>query len=450
MKTQLASATLIALFIALAGSAFGQEQREKLPVRDANSSSLQSIPDVRRLNSLEGRTEAAVATIEELSLLLPNDPIDANLSPDLRLPDTSDYGEFTVEQRTFYDAKRNRTISSTIYVPVRATIPAPVLVFAQGFISNANDFAELTEHLVSRGFAVAAITDSQERVLINRAEPVSKMDRQLQPSEFIERPRDVSFLLDELERINRSQDRFGIYIDLEKVGVIGHSFGGYTALALAGAQLDKQTLNAGCQGASFASYLTNPSLRLQCRALQAADRFDVPLKDERVLSVMALNPIGSSLFGRRGLSQIDIPVLMVAGSQDSVAPALLEQLRMFAWLEHPDEQPRVAKVRGRDQIVTSYPQHYLVLIEGGKHLYSLPENEDSGLLIGDLVTKEADTAYDYLRALGLAFLNVEVADYDGFGRGLTREALQRWSQPALPLHVTGVLSEDMLVFDLDE
>ena len=50
----------------------------------------------------------------------------------------------------------------------------------------------------------------------------------------IERPKDVSFLLDTMDRWNKGGDsRFFGKIDMEHVGVAGHSFGGYTATAVA-------------------------------------------------------------------------------------------------------------------------------------------------------------------------------------------------------------------------
>lgn len=444
MHTRLASAAFITLSLLMSASAIGQEQREKLPPHNANLSSLRDTPPV----ALKKQTDAAMTVIQQQSERLPSDPL-GRPSSDLSLPDTSSYGEFTIERRVFYDSERDRSVATVIYVPVRATIAAPVLVFAEGGLSSATDFAELSEHLASRGFAVAVI----ERSVGHRSTDAELSSFSevagVQADAFIERPRDVSFLLDELKRVSRSsRERFGIEIDLKKVGVVGHSFGGYTALALAGAQLNAESLSETCQTASFISYLNNPSLRVQCSAQGIAERFNEPLKDERVRAVMAINPMGSRLFGDSGLSQVDVPVLMVAGSEDSVAPALLEPIEMFAGLEHPQAQPVVALVRGRDDLVVSYPQHYLAVIEGGNHLYALPDgSENDASVAGDLVTEEVDVAYDYLRALSIAFLNPEVAEYDGFRRGLTRDALQLLSQPALPLHVVGYLTEDMLGAD---
>ncbi len=66
-----------------------------------------------------------------------------------------------------------------------------------------------------------------------------------EPNEFINRPLDVKFLLDELE--NRDKSDPSIQLNLQQVGVIGQSFGGYTALALAGASLNKEQLQKDCQ-----------------------------------------------------------------------------------------------------------------------------------------------------------------------------------------------------------
>jgi predicted dienelactone hydrolase len=52
-------------------------------------------------------------------------------------------------------------------------------------------------------------------------------------SNFINRPQDVTFVLDQITKLNKEGDHKGKF-DLDKVGVAGHSFGAHTTLACSG------------------------------------------------------------------------------------------------------------------------------------------------------------------------------------------------------------------------
>jgi predicted dienelactone hydrolase len=54
------------------------------------------------------------------------------------------------------------------------------------------------------------------------------------PRNAINRPKDVSFVIDELERLNREKSPYHEQLDLNRIGVAGHSFGAFTSLAIAG------------------------------------------------------------------------------------------------------------------------------------------------------------------------------------------------------------------------
>ena len=117
------------------------------------------------------------------------------------------------------------------------------------------------------------------------------------------------------------------------MGVIGHSFGGYTALALAGATIDFDSLKETCERKVWAP---NMSLLMQCRGLELPLQ-EYNFRDERIQAVFALNPVNSVIFGENGLKQIDIPVFFGAGSDDPATPAAIEQVKSFIWLNPEDK-----------------------------------------------------------------------------------------------------------------
>jgi predicted dienelactone hydrolase len=63
----------------------------------------------------------------------------------------------------------------------------------------------------------------------------------------VNRPLDITFVLNQVEsRVNATPELRG-RLNFQQVGVLGQSFGGYTALALAGAPINPQQLQASCQ-----------------------------------------------------------------------------------------------------------------------------------------------------------------------------------------------------------
>ena len=55
----------------------------------------------------------------------------------------------------------------------------------------------------------------------------------------VNRPLDVTFAIDQLEVLNRSEGPLQGRLDLNRVGAAGHSFGAYTTLAVAGEVLGR-------------------------------------------------------------------------------------------------------------------------------------------------------------------------------------------------------------------
>jgi len=314
-----------------------------------------------------------------------------------------------------------RTFLADIYLPkVAEPRPLPIIVFSHGLGSDRLTYAYLAEHLASHGFVVAVpehLGSGAEQLvaLLN-----GQADEVAEPREFIDRPLDVKFLLDELARRSQSDPIYFNRLNLQQVGVIGHSFGGYTALALAGAKLNFEQLQRDC-GDNLNRTL-NVSLLLQCRALTLPQR-NYDLSDRRIKAVIAINPIDSSVFGQPGLSQIEVPTMLVAGSADTVAPALPEQIEPFTWLTNP--------------------QKYLVIIEGGTHFSTTGETSlSTGVFPVPpvLVGQATGLARRYLNALSVAFCQTYVTGQKEFARYLNPAYAVAISQEPLTLSIRQALT----------
>ncbi|APB34336.1 Putative dienelactone hydrolase [Gloeomargarita lithophora Alchichica-D10] len=205
----------------------------------------------------------------------------------------------------------------------------PLVLFSHGIGQTGRSLMYLGESLASQGIAAAVITHPAQSAL----------------SEFSERPQDIRRVLDYLAHHPQGQR-----LNLKRVGLVGHSLGGYTVLVAAGAQPQREGLNAQCQ--SDLALLNLSLVLLQCRAL-ALTPWPQPAPDPRIRAVMAINPPIGGILGAEGLSSLRVPVMLIGGGQDWVTPVLPEQIQPFQGL------------RGKD--------YYLVILPSAQHLDGLDE-----------------------------------------------------------------------------
>jgi len=362
----------------------------KYPSRSIHIDLARSLGIAGELEKLVSETNRAIAAVSQKS-----NTEAATIQPSLnlsQLPSLRRKGQFVVKNKEtlkIFDLARNRLLLTDVYLPNVST-PAPVIVISHGVGSDSGNFEYLANHLASYGFAVIVPnhpgSDAKQlrSLLDGRASEAAK------PQEFVDRPLDVKHVLDELEMRNKSDSRFKGRLNLQQVGVIGQSFGGYTALALAGAKINFQQLGKDCSKQALKD-TWNLSLLLQCQALQLPKNQDYKLRDERVKAAIALNPITSSIFGEAGLKEIQTPVMIVGSSDDTIAPALYEQILPFSWIANT--------------------QKYLVMLEGGTHFSTIGESKNTSEQIplpSEIVGDNPAQARRYISILSLPFFETYV------------------------------------------
>jgi predicted dienelactone hydrolase len=153
----------------------------------------------------------------------------------------SSAGPFRVNEWTgeWTDPTRARTIPVRIYFP-DGPGPFPVIVFSHGLGGSCDGYRYLGERWASRGYVSVHIQHpGSDSSLVRSARPFRALiEAARDPKNAIDRPKDVSFALDMLARLE-NQPGFVLQgkLAMGKVGVGGHSFGAYTALAASGRTL---------------------------------------------------------------------------------------------------------------------------------------------------------------------------------------------------------------------
>lgn len=364
---------------------------------------------VNSLVELGRAKDQIVALIKQQTIAQTNNAtVDFAQQPDLRsqgnLP-------FQITSLKLNDNSRNRSLPVDIYLPQTSAVttgniqpPFPLVVISHGVASDRYAFIYLAEHLASHGFAVAVLEhpgSNAERFQLYFAGLAGPPEAQ----EFINRPLDVKFVLDRLQQLDKTDPNLRGKLNFQQIGAIGHSFGGYTVMALGGGKINFDKLRRDCNP----NRTLNVSVFLQCRAFELPVA-NYPLQDDRIKAVMAINPIDSSVLGEAGVSQIKVPTMLVAGSEDIFAPPIAEQIYPFTWLPNPNK--------------------YLVVIENATHFSAIaePTANNNVLPVPEaLLGPNRAPAYSYIKALGLAFLQTHL---------LNRSESRTYLQPAYAQYIS--------------
>lgn len=232
----------------------------------------------------------------------------------------------------WHDADRNRPVWTDVWYP--STDPAeerampyglwhgsairgagvaaaeasfPLVVMSHGASGSAPNYAWLAEYLARNGVVVLGVSHFGESLLYGpeTIEPVAITRLWL-------RPGDCTFALTEL----LMNETFEARLDAHRIGALGHSSGGATAIMLGGATLDPAALSA---------YYRSPAAESD-RGRRYARQDEIPppapaeatwsYRDPRVIAIVALDPAVGPGYSAASLAQVQAPVLVV-GSEDN-------------------------------------------------------------------------------------------------------------------------------------
>lgn len=316
----------------------------------------------------------------------------------------------TSKRLAFSEGKRSFPLD--LYLPVQKKAN-PVILLSHGLGSSRSAYTYFAQHLASHGFVVAVPEHPGSSVKQWRSLLRGDTDVISNPNEFVDRPLDIQFVLDRLTTMNQQDAALKGRMNLKSVGMMGHSFGGYTALSIAGAKLNTSRLRQQCNEDVVESM--NPSLLLQCQALSLPHRLP-SLSDTRVKAILITNPISGALFGQEGLSTVSIPVMMFSGGQDIVALPLSEQIHPFASL--PSQRK------------------YFIFMEDGGHFSTIGNLVAEDIVIDAPIGGAGDanlSARNTLNVLGLSFFQSYLSPKTSNSADLISSLVNTLDNPSFPI-----------------
>lgn len=183
-----------------------------------------------------------------------------------------------------------------------------LIIVSHGTGGSELGHSTLAEALAKRGYLVAALRHPGD----------NWQDRSLwsKPPEryFIERPAQVSRVIDALLGDPEWKDRIAAAAQGPRIGAVGHSAGGYTVIALAGGQADLLRIAEHCRDNAAADPIFCGMRRQPTQPQQAVQPI-APTIDKRVRAAVALAPFGVA-FTAESLAGIQIPTLIYAAELD--------------------------------------------------------------------------------------------------------------------------------------
>lgn len=213
-------------------------------------------------------------------------------------------GKFQTTEIEFLDltdaSRSGRSVPIKLHVPTGPG-PFPVVIVSHGAGGNLNANFAQARHLATHGYMAVCLEHigSNTKVAVagglRIGKTVAAMTRDA--DEVLTRPKDVSFAIDQLTQWNKTHPKLRGKFAVDRIGMMGHSFGAYTTLAICGAR---------------------PALDWLEPKVDSGKGLGPDLSDKRVLCGVALSPQGPGepFFLESSYRSIRVPLLGISGSLD--------------------------------------------------------------------------------------------------------------------------------------
>lgn len=197
-------------------------------------------------------------------------------------------GTIRTHELVVTDAGRSRTLPVLVYLPA-ATDAAPVVLFSHGLGGSRHGNAFLGEHWAKRGYVAVFLQHPGSDDGVWRDVPLLRrmaaMRQAANAENYLLRVQDTGAVLDQLERWRRERTHpLAGRLNLDRVGMSGHSFGALTTQGVAG---------------------------------QTAARGRLTYADARIDAAIAFSPSSPRLGDpKEAFGRVSIPWLLMTGTRD--------------------------------------------------------------------------------------------------------------------------------------
>jgi len=179
----------------------------------------------------------------------------------------------------------------------------PLVVLSHGYGGSWRNLSWLAGELATKGYVVAA-TDHPGTTTFDQSK--------VQAAKLWERPRDLSRLIDAV----LADKDLGARIDGKRIAAIGHSLGGWTVAAIAGARVDSERFREDCKTkASPRACALSHELGFGGTG-DAKTALEGDLSDPRVGAVVSLDLGLARGFSPESLAAVHVPILIFGAGID--------------------------------------------------------------------------------------------------------------------------------------
>lgn len=221
--------------------------------------------------------------------------------------------------------------------PIAEEGPFPVVVHSHGSGGEAALAYPAAEIFASRGWVVVSISHKGNTTLDALGDPLD-----IPMYIPIYRMLDVRHTLDAAENGFEWEQEFNEQIDAENVFMYGHSLGGYTSMAIAGASFlrdgakDMVCEGAGesCEDDDILCGAPNPEACAFLDHPEIVELTESTFRDPRVRAIGLQAP---GAVGMIDPSTVETPALMMTGDQDAWLPLQREAQPIWQALHHPED-----------------------------------------------------------------------------------------------------------------
>lgn len=177
----------------------------------------------------------------------------------------------------------------------------PLVIVSHGSGGTNLGHRSIAFELVKKGFVVGMPLHPKNNFKDNEAEGTV--------GNWKNRPQHISASIDAILSTRKVSEN----IDADKIAVVGHSAGGYTALAVAGGEADTSHIIELC--------LSNSQINEPFCGLVKENKTEIVkienLRDERVKAIVLMAPVGILFKSEGSLNEVDVPALLLRAEKDT-------------------------------------------------------------------------------------------------------------------------------------